>query len=99
MELDENLVELVMRLVLDGQIDRTVACRFVTPWVEGQLPSTPRAESGAQIIHGLDIVREDGLAVHPNTPDTGVSFAIDREEMVRRCSQWLRAADRTSRSV
>ena len=94
MELTEDVVELVMRLLLCHEIDRTVACRFVAPWVEGTLPSSSLAESGAQTIHGLDIVRHDGLALHPLTPDADNEFAVDDDELARRCHEWLRRAGR-----
>lgn len=92
--LTDDTVELIMRLLLEDAVDRTVACRFVTPWVEGDLPSSPTAESGAQTIHGLDIVREDGRETHPRTPDDELEFAVDRAELVRRCERWLAANGR-----
>lgn len=93
--LTEDVVELVMRLLLAGEIDRIVACQFVTPWVEGELPSTKLAESGAQTIHGLDIARDDeGRQFHPRRSEANPSFEVDSAELIRRCQRWLLAANR-----
>ena len=90
-----DTVELVMRMLINGVIDRTVAGRLVAPWVEGDLPSSPTAESGAQTIHGLDVVRdEDGRESHPQPPDDELDFAVDRAELIRRCERWLAANSR-----
>ncbi|MEU4362163.1 hypothetical protein [Promicromonospora sp. NPDC023987] len=88
--LTEDMVELVMRLLLAGEIDRTVACQFVSPWVEGTLPSTRQAESGAQTLHGLDLVRDElGRVWHPRCQDPDLRFEVGQAEMVRRCEKWL----------
>ena len=94
--LTDDTIELVMRLLLTDAIDRTVACRFVAPWVEGVLPSAGTAESGAQTIHGLDVVRgTDGRETHPDVPDAGLAFEVGRTELVRRCERWLATAGRS----
>jgi hypothetical protein len=88
--LTEDIVAVVMRLLISGEIERPVACRFLAPWVEGDLPSSPRAESGAQTVHGLDIVRNDaGHEVHPMIASNDYPFVVDTAEMIRRCVQWL----------
>ncbi|WP_265523124.1 hypothetical protein [Oerskovia flava] len=95
--LTEDVVEMLMRLVMERVIDRTVACRFVTPWVVGDLPAERVAETGAQTIHGLDVIRlGDGREAHPSTPDDGQPFIVDHDELVRRCDRWLSVAGRTS---
>lgn len=95
--LTDDTIELVMRLLLADAIDRTVACRFVAPWVEGVLPAAGTAESGAQTIHGLDVVHgADGREAHPEVPDAGLAFKVGRDELVRRCERWLATAGRIS---
>ncbi|TGJ94905.1 hypothetical protein DLJ96_17935 [Actinotalea fermentans ATCC 43279 = JCM 9966 = DSM 3133] len=87
--LTEDTVELVMRLLLSGAIDRTIACQLVTPWVVGDLPSTRLAESGAQAIHGFDLVRVGGREHHPSAPDREHDFLFDDREVATRCHTWL----------
>src|SRR6185369_5687968 len=74
-------------------LSRTAACSFVTPWVEGLLPATRLAESGAQTIHGLDVVRDRlGHHIHPRGGDAGLDFIVDEAELIRRCERWLAVA-------
>lgn len=88
--LTEDIVAVVMRLLISGEIERPVACRFLAPWVEGVLPSSPHAESGAQTVHGLDIVLNDaGNEVHPMIASNDYPFIVDNAEMIRRCVDWL----------
>lgn len=88
--LTEDTVELVMRLLLADRIDRTVTCAFVRPWVEQDLPSTTLAQSGAQTVHGLDLVAAaDGRVRHPPASPPEHEYAVDRAELVRRCEAWL----------
>lgn len=92
--LTEDTVELVMRFLLSGAIDRTVACQLVTPGVAGDLLSTRLAESGALATHGFDLVRVGGREYHPSAPDRGHDFLIDDREVAARCHNWLVRADR-----
>ncbi|MFD1575124.1 hypothetical protein ACFSEO_13360 [Agromyces cerinus subsp. nitratus] len=90
--LTEEVVAFVMELLIAGEIQRPVACRFVAPWVEGDLPASTRARTGAQTIHGLDIVRDDaGREVHPGVTADDLPFVVDANEMRRKCWQWLDA--------
>jgi len=93
--LTEDMVEQLIRQVLAGTLSRTAACSFVTPWAEGLLPATRLAESGAQTIHGLDVVRDRlGHHIHPRGGDAGLDFIVDEAELIRRCERWLAVAGR-----
>ena len=88
--LTDEVVAVVMELLITGEIQRPVACRFVAPWVEGDLPASTRARTGAQTIHGFDIVRDDaGREVHPGVATDDLPFVVDTNEMSRICRQWL----------
>lgn len=53
------------------------------------------AESGAQTIHGMDIVKDEaGLAYHPRGETGFHNYLIDDNEVARRCEQWLSAVNR-----
>ncbi|RNB47605.1 hypothetical protein EDM22_12130 [Agromyces tardus] len=88
--LTEETVALVMHLLISGEITRPVACRFVAPWVEGDLPTSGRAHSGAQYVHGFDLVGDGGSRVwHAPSLDDDHEYIFDRDEMVHRCEAWL----------
>lgn len=90
LRLTEETVALLMRLLISGQIARPVACQFVAPWVEGDLPSSGLAHSGAQTVHGLDLVGDGaGLVWHAPALSDDHDFIFSRYEMVFRCKQWL----------
>lgn len=90
LRLTEETVALLMRLLINGHITRPVACGFVTPWVEGDLPSSGLAESGAQYVHGFDLVGDwAGRVGHAPSLSDDHEYLFDRDEMVRRCEKWL----------
>jgi hypothetical protein len=90
LRLTEETVALLMRLLIAGQITRPVACGLVAPWVEGDLPSSNLAHSGAQYVHGFDLMGDwAGRVWHAPSLGDDHEYLFDRDEMVRRCETWL----------
>ena len=90
LRLSEDTVALFMRLLIAGHITRPVARGFVAPWVEGDLPSSALAHSGAQYVHGFDLVGDwAGRVWHATSLGDDHEYLIGRDELVRRCETWL----------
>lgn len=99
LRLTEETVALLMRLLMAGQITRPVAHAFVAPWVEGDLPSSGLAHSGALYVHGFDLVGDwAGRVWHAPSLSDDHEYLFDRDEMVRRCEAWLEEYRLTQRA-
>lgn len=81
----------IMRAVLAGEMTRVQARVCVEPWVEGdEAGFEPGALSGATVIHGIDLVRdqESGLAWHSSGANDEL-FAMSDDEVRTAFSQWV----------
>lgn len=90
--LSEDIVAFIMRALLDGRIDRDAACRLLVPWVEGDGPSSMQAESGAQLVHGFDIVLDaEGRAFHASDLRGAHdrTYVVTDAELFARSHAWL----------
>jgi hypothetical protein len=87
--LSDDIIAFLMRAVVDGRLPREVACTLVAPWVEGDAPSTPVAEDGAQLLHGFDItLDESGRQVH-GAARSEADFLLTPSDMRDRATAWL----------
>ena len=87
-ELTTEIVAFLMEALLAGRLTREAACRLVTPWVEGVLPSTPLAEAGAQLLHGFDVIAREGREYHASVVGEG-GFLVPERDVSERCRSWL----------
>jgi hypothetical protein len=89
--LTAETVGFLMKALLARRLTRDVACRLVTPWVEGALLSTSLAEDGAQLLHGFDVIMKDGREYHASAAGEG-AFLLSEGEVRQRCLDWLARA-------